>query len=79
MTRLERERRRRGWNQTALAFHVGTTQSTVSLIERRRMLPTAALATRLARPLGLDSTSLLDEVSDTMPREQARAPQELVR
>ena len=54
MTRIEYERRRRGWAQTQLAFHARRSQSVVSLIERRRMTPTLAFAARRAWTLGID-------------------------
>jgi len=54
MTRIEDERRRRGWAQTHLAFHARTSQRVVSLIERRRMTPMLAFAARRAWTLGID-------------------------
>lgn len=62
MTRIEYERKRRGWNQTVLAFHAQLTQSDISLIERRRFIPTENYIERIARALGADSDGLLDEV-----------------
>ncbi|MGE0363245.1 MAG: helix-turn-helix domain-containing protein [Vicinamibacterales bacterium] len=62
MTRLEAERRRRGWNQTVLAFHSGLTQGEISRIERRRSLPSPTYAERLGRALGLSPDALLAEV-----------------
>ena len=63
MTRVEYERRRRGWNQTTLAYHSGTTQGEVSLIERRRLVPTINVAERIARVLELPPESLQDDVT----------------
>jgi transcriptional regulator with XRE-family HTH domain len=63
MTRVEYERRRRQWNQTALAYHSGTTQGEVSLIERRRLVPTVNVAERIARVLELPPESLQDDVT----------------
>ena len=63
MTRLELERRRRRWNQTALAYHSQTTQGEISRIERRQLIPTHTYAERLARALGVPEDDLLDEVS----------------
>ena len=63
MTRLEFERRRRGWTQTVLAFHAGVTPSLVSLVECRRMKPTPTCAARLGQPLGLSGDAVLDEVT----------------
>jgi ribosome-binding protein aMBF1 (putative translation factor) len=62
MTRLERERRRLGWNQTVLAYHARTTQCDVSRIERRQLIPTPTYAERLAAALRLNVDELLDEV-----------------
>ncbi len=63
MTRIEFERRRRGWNQTALAYHARLGQCDVSRIERRMLILTPRIAERLAGALGLNPDSLLDEVS----------------
>lgn len=63
MTRIEQERRRRGWNQTALAYHARLGQSDVSRIERRLMIPTPRIAERLGRALGVSAEVLLDEVT----------------
>ncbi|MGH9322583.1 MAG: helix-turn-helix domain-containing protein [Vicinamibacteria bacterium] len=63
MTRLEYERRRRRWNQTELAFHSRLTQSEISQIERRRLIPSPTYAERLGRALGLAPSGLLDEVA----------------
>ena len=62
MTRLEQERRRRGWNQTALAYRARITQGEVSRFERRMAIPSPNYATRIGRALGLAPINLLDEV-----------------
>ncbi len=62
MTRIELERRERGWNQTVLAYHAQITQSEVSLIERRRLSPSPRYMQRIARALNLPVNTLLDEV-----------------
>ena len=63
MTRVESERRRRGWNQTTLGYHAKLSQGDISLIERRRLIPTPTLAKRLARALGIPPDALLEEVT----------------
>lgn len=64
MTRLEFERRHRGWNQTELAYHAQITQSEVSLIETRRLAPTLHRASRLGQALGIAPEELLDEAAE---------------
>ena len=62
MTRIEYERRIRRWNQTALAYRSRLSQADISLIERRRLIPTPAVVERIARALKVDAAILLDEV-----------------
>ena len=73
MTRLEHERRRRGWSQTTLAAWVGLHQPQVSLIERRRLQPNEEQTEHLARFLGVPTDRLLEEVEAAeRERESAR-------
>lgn len=65
MTRLEAERRRRGWTQTELGCHAQLAQSEVSRLERRRAIPAPNHVHRLATLLGITPDSLLDEVGPT--------------
>ena len=69
MTRLEFERRRRGWNQTELAYHSGLTQGEISRIERRVFIPTTTYVERLGRALNVGPDTLMDEVvmDDALP------------
>ncbi len=67
MTRIEQERRRRGWSQTMLAAWVGLHQPQVSLIERRRLQPNEEQAEQLARLFGVPADALLDEVEAPEP------------
>ncbi len=62
MTKMERERRRREWNQTELAFHSRLAQADISRIERRRVIPTPTYLERIARALGLLPEEVLEEV-----------------
>lgn len=64
MTRLEQERRQRGWTQTTVAFYAGLTQALISSFERRRLVPSPERAARIARVLGIPPESLLDEVPE---------------
>ncbi len=48
------ERKRRGWNQTKLAFRARMHPSCVSLIENGRLAPTTNQLQRLSRVLGLE-------------------------
>jgi transcriptional regulator with XRE-family HTH domain len=52
MTRLEAERRRRGWTQTHRAYRAGLSQSDVSRFERRHAVLNAAQALRLQTGAG---------------------------
>ena len=62
MTRIEAERKRRGWTQTELAFFAQMHQPDVSRIERGIQKPTADRRQRLSRVLGVPPDRLLDEV-----------------
>ena len=71
MTRLEVERRRRGWSQTELAFHTQMHQPDVSRFERGLQSPLPERASRLARVLGVPADKLLDEVQEPEAAEEA--------
>ena len=73
MTRLEFERRRRGWNQVSLAYHARLGQGDISMIERRRLMPTPRIVARLAQAVDVQPESLLDEVTATGETEPLRA------
>ncbi len=64
--RVQAERLRRGWNQKELARRAGLSQSTVSLIETKRLTkPWATQLAKLAKALDWpleDSERLLDLV-----------------
>ena len=62
MTRMETERRRRGWSQTELAYHSRLSQGDISRIERRRIIPTELYLSRVGRVLGIPLEELLEEV-----------------
>ncbi len=64
MTRIEFERRRRGWTQTTLGYHARMTQSDVSRIECRRFHPTRLYLGRISHALGIPADELLDEVKE---------------
>ena len=74
MTRLEFERRRLGWNQVTVAFHARVSQGDVSLIERRRLIPTPLIVERLAQAVRVLPTILLQEVTpEGVPAQPAQA------
>jgi transcriptional regulator with XRE-family HTH domain len=73
MTKLEFERRRRGWTQTTLAFYARGTQADISSMECRRLIPTPRVAARYAHALGIAPSELLDEVHAD-PRTFTRPP-----
>ena len=62
MTRLEFERRRRGWTQVELAHVAGVANTSVSRYERGWAKPYPAEAIRLARALGITVNGLLNQV-----------------
>ena len=63
VTRLEFERRRRGWSQTELAFYAQMHQPDVSRFERQLQRPSPERRERLSRVLGVAPDELLDEVA----------------
>jgi len=64
MTRLEAERRRRGWSQTVLADRAERLASSdISRFERRYATPYPAQASRLARVLNVAPSDLMTEVA----------------
>ena len=63
MTRIEFERRRRGWSQTVLAYHANMAQADVSRFERRRAVASCAHLDRIEHALGVPAQQLLDEVT----------------
>lgn len=62
MLRIKHERLRRGWNQTALAFHTGISVADVSRIESGRLRPYHSQLKKLAAVLAVDLGALLDDV-----------------
>lgn len=62
MTNMERERKRRQWTQTELAFRAGLHQSQVSAIERGKLEPSDEVRAALAAQLRIELETLLDEV-----------------
>ncbi len=58
--RLRELRARHGLTQEALADRVGVRRQTVLAIERRRYVPSALLAFRLARELGVTVDELFE-------------------
>lgn len=71
MTRLEMERRRRGWSQTELAYLARMHQPDVSAAETGRKALPPGYARRLARVLGVPAADLLDDVISERPAEAA--------
>ena len=61
MTRLEQERRRKGLNQTDLAFAAKLTQGEISRLERRSSPISRASAAKLGWCLGIAPDQLLDD------------------
>lgn len=61
-SRLEAERRRRGWSQTELAAKAGLTPADISRYERGWARPYPRQAARLASILGIPPNQLTDRV-----------------
>ena len=74
MLRLRLERLRRGWNQTALAFHAEMSAPEVSRIETARMRPYPSQMEKLSRALGLDPEVLLQEMGEADAAELLATP-----
>jgi transcriptional regulator with XRE-family HTH domain len=71
-TRLNCERRRRGWSQQHVANLVGLhTPSTVSRWERRSRRPYRRHAVRLEAVFGMPLAALLEDESGTAPKGDA--------
>ena len=65
MTRLEQERRKRGWTQIQLAYRAKLQQGDISAMERgRRRLGPKRMA-RLAKVLGVPAAELLIEMGES--------------
>ena len=62
MLMLKLERLRKGWNQTALAFHTGVSVADLSRIETGRLRPYPRQLDRLGAALDVAPSMLLDEV-----------------
>ena len=62
MLRLKFERKRKGWNQTALAYHAKISVSDVSRIETGRFRPYDNQLKKLSRVLGVSAAELMKEV-----------------
>ena len=77
MLRLRLERLRRGWNQTALAFHAEMSAPEVSRIETARMRPYPSQMEKLSRALGLDPEVLLQEMGEADAAELLAIPRAL--
>ena len=73
MLRLKAERLRRGWSQTALAFHAGMSVADISRIETRRMWPYDSQLLKLATALGVETEALLGDVDCHDGRSQPKA------
>lgn len=65
MTRLEAERKKRGWTQMTLGYKSGFTQAEVSMMENRRLTPTTERLERLAKLVKIPAEQLFDEATDT--------------
>lgn len=66
-------RQQQGWNQGELAELVGSTQSTISRVERGEALPDALLFRDLARALGTTADGLHQKVDGATGKAEAMA------
>jgi transcriptional regulator with XRE-family HTH domain len=60
ISKLKRERIRRGWSQQTLGFHAGVGASEISRFEHGRAIPYRGQAERLAKVLELRTEELLE-------------------
>jgi putative transcriptional regulator len=58
MNRLREARDAKGWTQAELAARVGVSRKTVNTVENRVFTPSAVLAIKLARALGVSVEQL---------------------
>ena len=65
MTRLKRERVKRGWNQQDLGFHARISSAEICRFERGQAKPYPAQACRLAKVLGILPEELLLPAEDS--------------
>jgi len=61
MTRIRDERKRRGWNQTDLAYFARVSQAEISRIESGKLKPSPGQLERLGRALGVRPDELAKE------------------
>ncbi len=64
MLKIRAERRRRGWNQTKLAYISGVNIADISKIETGRIVPYPGHRKRLAKALRIPPDELTLEVGD---------------
>src|SRR5215203_3480673 len=69
MLEVRQLRKKKGWNQTELAFHAGLAPSVISQVENGKRSPSARTLGKLARALDVD-------VADLFPKGQAPLPLE---
>jgi len=58
---LKRLRTAKGWSQEAFAFEAGIHRTYISDLERGARNPTISILERLARPLGVTASRLIDD------------------
>ena len=63
MLRVKYERLSRGWNQTALAYHVCMSVGDISRIESGRLRPYPSQLEKLSRVFGVDGAALLEDTA----------------
>lgn len=62
MLRLTQVRERRGWSKSELGRRSGVALSTISNLEGGKVFPFAGWKKKLAAALGVDESTLFDEV-----------------
>jgi ribosome-binding protein aMBF1 (putative translation factor) len=60
MVRIREERKKRGWNQTDLAYHSRVPAAEISRIESGRLIPTQKQLERIGQALGLNAKELAE-------------------
>ena len=64
MLKIRAVRKKKGWNQTVLAYRTGISIGDISKIENGRMVPYPSQRKRLAKALGIQPDELTMQVTD---------------
>src|SRR5215203_3859223 len=77
MLEVRQLRKKKGWNQTELAFHAGLAPSVISQVENGKRSPSARTLGKLARALNVDVADLFPKGQAPLPLDDAPSLEEL--